>query len=417
MSKRFGFCLSLLLALSVCAQEKWYRGNMHMHSFWSDGQVFPEEAIEYYRSQGYQFLCLSDHNALQLATDNWQEVGGKKIKKGAAEQYLKAFGDTADKKTEDGKDFLRLKTIGELKKQFDKDGEFLLVPSHEINRNIGGIEVHQNAINIKTTFPFASAMTVNEAFEKNEKAISAHGKNTLFMLNHPFWRYFDVQPETLIALPQIRFYELYNGGPIFKPHADWYSLEKFWDIANAFRISAGHPPVYGVATDDTHGYSNHVFHGWVYVRSPKLDSDALVQAMNRGDFYSSSGVVLKDLRFSVPTGILSVEVEPKDGETYEISFIVTRADFDRTTTPFDDPAEDKKPARKGLKYSDTIGVVAKKAKGPFASYKLQPNDLYVRATITSSKKMVKPALCGPFVETAWTQPYGWQQWQQRNPKK
>jgi hypothetical protein len=46
-----------------------------------------------------------------------------------------------------------------------------------------------------------------------------------------------------------------------------------------------------------------------------------------------------------------------------------------------------------------------------------PDELYVRAVVTSSKKMDKPALCGPWVETAWTQPYGWQQWQQRNPKK
>jgi len=417
MFKRFGLCLSLLLALNVCAQDAaWYRGNLHMHTFWSDGQVFPEEAVEYYRSRGYQFLCVSDHNLLQLSTENWQEIG-KKVTPKAAEQYLKAFGDTADKKTEGDKEFLRLKTIGELKKQFDKDGAFLLVPSQEINRSISGIEVHMNAINISRTFTFERSEIINEAFEKNEKAVSAHGENTLFMLNHPFWRYFDIQPDTLIALPQIRFFELYNGGPSFKPHPDWYSLEKFWDIVNAFRISAGHPPVYGVATDDTHGYNNHIFHGWVYVRSQKLDCDALIQAMKRGDFYSSSGVVLKDVKFDAAAGTLTVEVDPKADETYEIAFIVTRADFDRATTEFDDPVDDKKPARKGLKYSDTIGVTAKKVEGTSASYTMQPEDLYVRATITSSKQMVRPALCGPFVETAWTQPYGWQQWQQRNQKK
>jgi hypothetical protein len=396
-----------------------------MHSFWSDGQVFPEEAVEYYRTRGYQFLCLTDHNLLQLSTENWQEIG-KKVTPKAAEQYLKAFGDTADKKTEGDKDFLRLKTIGELKKQFDKDGAFLLVPSQEINRSIGGIEVHMNAINIERTFTFERSEIVNEAFEKNEKAVSAHGENTLFMLNHPFWRHFDIQPDTLIQLPQIRFYELANsggGGNMTPAHPDWYSLEGFWDIANAFRISAGHPAVYGTATDDTHGYGSpdNVTRGWVYVRAPKLDSDALVQAMNRGDFYSSCGVVLKDVRFDAEKQMLTVEIDPKPGETYEVQFITTRSDFDRTTTAFDDPEADKKPARKGLKYSNTIGVSQGRIKADTktVSYQMQPEELYVRAVVTSSTKIIRGRLAssGPEFETAWTQPYGWQQWQQRNPKK
>jgi len=424
MKRRIVFCLSLLVALGVCAQQdKWYRGNLHMHSYWSDGQAFPEEAIDYYRSRGYQFLCLSDHHLLQLATDNWQEVG-KKVKQGAAEQYLNVYGETADKKTEDGKAFIRLKTIGELKKQFDKDGEFLLIPGHEQNKLINEIQVHMNAININGTLPFAQAETVREGFEKNAKALAAHGKantcTTLFMLNHPFWPYFDIQPQTLIELPQIRFYELSNDGNIYPAGPDWYSLEGFWDIANAFRISAGHPPVFGTATDDTHSYNKpegvDTLRGWVCVRSLKLDCEALVEAMNRGDFYSSSGVVLREIRFDVPTGIFSVEVDPKAGETYEIRFIVTRQDFDRTTTTFDEPAEGKKPARQGVKYSDTIGITAKTVSGPFGSYKIRPDDLYVRATVTSSAKMVQVKGSGPSVQTAWTQPYGWQQWQARQKK-
>jgi len=425
MFKKIGMCLSLLLALNVCAQEvNWYRGNLHMHSYWSDGQAFPEEAIDYYRSRGYQFLCLSDHGALQLSEKNWQEIGGKKIKQEAAEQYLKAYGDTADKKTEDGKDYLRLKNIWELKKQFDNGNAFLLVPGFEPSEKVGEFQVHMNAINVKGTWPYKRGATPTETFDLNEKALSAHGKeqscDALFMLNHPFWPYFDIQPEVLIALPQIRFYELSNGGNTSKASPGWYSLEGFWDIVNAFRIADGHPPVFGTATDDTHNYKNpegvDTLRGWVCVRAPKLDCDALVQAMGRGDFYSSSGVVLKDVKFDATTGTLAVEVEPKEHEAYEITFTVTRAGFDRTAMPFDDPAVDKKPTRKGTQYSDTIGVAAKKVSGTSASYTMHPDDLYVRATVTSSTKMVKPALCGPFAHTAWTQPYGWQSWQARQKK-
>jgi len=412
MLKWFGFCVSLLLALNVCAQNvNWYKGNMHMHSYWSDGIAFPEEAIDYYRSRGYQFLCLSDHHDLQLDEKNWQEVG-KKIKAEAAEQYLKVWGETVDTKTEDGKDYLRLKTIGELKKQFDKPGEFLLVPSFELTGKIGDFQVHMNAINVSKTLPYKRGATPTETVRLNAQTVAEHGANTLYMLNHPFWVYFDIQPETLIALPQVRFYELSNGGNTSEATPDWYSLEGFWDIVNAFRIADGHPPVFGVATDDTHGYKSpegvNTLCGWVRIRAPKLDCDTLVQAMNRGDFYSSTGIVLKDVAFDAATGTLAVEVEPKPGVAYDITFVVTRADFDRTATPFDDPAADKKPARKGIKYSDTIGVAAKKVSGTSATYTMHPDDLYVRATVTSSTKMLKPALCGPWVHTAWTQPYGWE---------
>ena len=25
--------------------KKWYKGNLHTHTFWSDGKAFPEEAV------------------------------------------------------------------------------------------------------------------------------------------------------------------------------------------------------------------------------------------------------------------------------------------------------------------------------------------------------------------------------------
>jgi hypothetical protein len=39
----------------------WYRGNLHTHTTQSDGRRSPEDAIAWYREQGYDFLALSDH--------------------------------------------------------------------------------------------------------------------------------------------------------------------------------------------------------------------------------------------------------------------------------------------------------------------------------------------------------------------
>ena len=51
-------------------RPRWYRGNMHTHSLWSDGNDFPEMIADWYRSHGYHFLALSDHNILSEG-DRW----------------------------------------------------------------------------------------------------------------------------------------------------------------------------------------------------------------------------------------------------------------------------------------------------------------------------------------------------------
>ena len=39
----------------------WYKGNMHMHTTMSDGELDPVDAIGVYREAGYDFIAISDH--------------------------------------------------------------------------------------------------------------------------------------------------------------------------------------------------------------------------------------------------------------------------------------------------------------------------------------------------------------------
>src|SRR5436190_695100 len=62
----------LLFALGLPAAQpppreppRWWKGNLHTHSFWSDGDDFPESIVDWYKTNGYHFLALSDHNILQ----------------------------------------------------------------------------------------------------------------------------------------------------------------------------------------------------------------------------------------------------------------------------------------------------------------------------------------------------------------
>src|SRR5688500_5304713 len=69
-------CLAVYVAIGsgVAAQgdetipadpaPRWWKGNLHTHSLWSDGDDFPEMIAEWYRTRDYHFLALTDHNVL-----------------------------------------------------------------------------------------------------------------------------------------------------------------------------------------------------------------------------------------------------------------------------------------------------------------------------------------------------------------
>src|SRR5437899_8086501 len=64
------------------AQTRWWKGNLHTHSLWSDGDEYPEMVVGWYKQHGYHFLALSDHNRM-LIGDKWVDAvsnkGGQEI--------------------------------------------------------------------------------------------------------------------------------------------------------------------------------------------------------------------------------------------------------------------------------------------------------------------------------------------------
>ena len=51
----------------------YWKGNLHTHSLWSDGDDFPEMIADWYKRHGYHFLTLSDHNILSEG-QKWIDV-------------------------------------------------------------------------------------------------------------------------------------------------------------------------------------------------------------------------------------------------------------------------------------------------------------------------------------------------------
>jgi hypothetical protein len=68
------------------------------------------------------------------------------------------------------------------------------------------------------------------------------------------------------------------------------------------------------------------------VRAKKLDPGSILDALDKGDFYSSTGVLINKIKFSGNT--LKIEIEPQEGVDYLTEFIGTRRDFNPSSFPF-----------------------------------------------------------------------------------
>ena len=123
-------------------------------------------------------------------------------------------------------------------------------------------------------------------------------------VNHPNFGW-GVTAEDLMRVKGERFFEVYNGHPSVRNDGDktHASTERMWDIINTRRLSELNMNIlYGLATDDSHNYHglapgrSNSGRGWVMVRAAKLEPVSLISAMESGDFYSSTGVTLKELK-------------------------------------------------------------------------------------------------------------------------
>jgi len=416
---------------------RWYRGNMHLHTYWSDGRGFPEQAVAAYKQRGYDFVCMSDHNTFAVSRDTWRDVVNipvtqagwpPQVTSDIFAAYTNIFRDSAEIRMNGTTTQVRLKTYEEIKAQFEEPGTFILFPGLEVTDTVSGYALHMNYLNVPVTIPsvqgkgyiYSFAGTVSDTIGSVAVEVAAAAANIgqpyQLMVNHPFWPYYDVLPQNLIDHPEIRFFEVCNGGASYAPHSLVPNLDpdQFWDAVLAFRRLDGHPLLYGVGSDDTHYYhasmdsnnSSYPGDAWVMVRGAALTPEALIAAMDAGDFYATCGVMLEDVTFVPSTRTLQVKVQEEPNVNYTIRFISTKRGFNQTVPQVSVPAvSGGHPARTLPLYSADIGRTVKTVAGVSGFYQMAEDDLYVRARIDSDR----PAFCTshfhPVNQCAWTQPY------------
>jgi len=400
----------------IAAQEpfQWWKGNLHAHTLWSDGDEFPEAVVAWYKSRGYHFLALTDHNILQQGA-RWLNIASPALEE-TFQRHLHRFGPSGvDQRIRQGQLQVRLRTWSELCALFQERGRFLLLPGEEITdacpEGTLRIPVHLNGINLRQLIRPAGGRTVLEVLQRNIDAVRAQRQRTgqlmLAHIAHPNFGW-AVRAEDLMVIKGAPLFEVYNGHPVVHNKGDTLhpSTERLWDIALTFRLAKLRlGPVFGLAVDDAHHYSSfsptnaNPGRGWIAVRATRLAPASVLQALESGDFYASTGVRLRDIQRS--TNQLTIVIEPEPDVSYLTQFIGTRRQFDASSLPALTSPTQSRPASR--RYSADIGMVLAEVRGPVATYAFRGDELYVRAKVISSKPKAN-GLSEAETEVAWVQP-------------
>lgn len=274
---------AILIALFLGSQAAdaqpslhWYKGNTHTHTLESDGDSTPDEVTRWYREHGYNFLVLSDHNVLT--------------------------------------------PIDRLNATYSVKEQFILVRGEEVTDRFGPKSIHVNALDLHKLVPPQGGTSVLDVIQRNVDAI--RGAGAIPHINHPNFNW-SITAEELRQVRNTRLFEIFNGHPMVNNLGGGGTpgLEEIWDALLSSGIL-----LYGIAVDDAHHFKRPYDpgaaapgRGWVVVRTPQLEAKALLEAMERGDFYASTGVELTD--YAVTEKSMTVTVKKDSFAKYRIQFI------------------------------------------------------------------------------------------------
>jgi hypothetical protein len=263
-------------AAQPAPELRWFKGNTHAHTINSDGDSTPDDVVRWYREHGYQFVAITDHNYL-TAVDGLNAVLG-----------------AADK--------------------------FLVIPGEEVTSVSGSKPIHVNGLAMRGAVEPPSAGTPLEMLQRSVDAI--RGVDGVPHINHPNFGW-AVTADDLRQLERTRLFEIFNGHPRVNVlgGGGLPGLEEIWD-----RVLSSGRLMYGIAVDDAHYFKqpgNEALPGpgggWVVVRAPRLETRALLDALERGDFYASTGVELRDIQSGARE--IVVDVRTTTYSKYRVQFI------------------------------------------------------------------------------------------------
>ena len=413
-------------------KKVWKKGALHTHTLWSDGRNLPEMVLKTYRDRGFDFVCLSDHNIFPERENFYLPVSDEEgpwppmASRAELERAQEALPGSIVTEKVAVRRFVKLKTYAELRREFEVPGEFLVVPGEEITLMLepypcgsdrARADYHINIFNLACDLPILHGKDALESVRLNlrsyQRAAEKSKSRSFAMLNHPFWRRWDIDPRILVELPDFRHFEICNNGAERDAPVDGlFTVEQFWDFVLAHRIDQGKQLLYAAASDDLHFCDPERINdpagcelGWVMVNCPgEFTADRIAEAMDNGDYYATTGALLEEIGFDRSSGTLHVKAQVEPGVAYRVEFVTTKRGFDRSVEVREYPHEGRY-TRILPVINGTIGQVAAAVDAPEASYTLRDDDLYVRAVVVTDRPgKIRSRLYPPTLR-AWTQPF------------
>jgi hypothetical protein len=313
-------------ASGVAAQSpeiRWYKGNTHTHTLNSDGDSTPDDVVRWYREHGYHFLVLTDHNFLT--------------------------------------------SVEALNALHGADDQFLVMKGEEVTDRFGNKPLHINGLDVAQRIEPQGGSSVLDVLNRNVAAIRQ--ERGVPHINHPNFGWAITRDE-LQHVRDNRLFEIYNGHPLVNNDGGGGvpGLEEAWDtiLSNGILL-------YGLAVDDAHTFKQPgnpdvagPGRGWIVVRAPRFEARALLEAIERGDFYASTGVELDELH--VTASSIGVAVKARPSSKYRVQFIGQR------------------------------GRVLHESLEPKASYTITGSEGYVRARVLESngrRAWIQPVMVTP----------------------
>jgi len=229
------------------APGRWYRGNLHTHTTESDGRMSPQDMVDWHVAHGYDFLSLTEHR-------------------------------------------MRLDPA-----PYVREG-LLLIPGIELDgHDPTSGRYHIVGLAIEGSVKHSSGWSLEAAID----GLRAAGG--LVVLAHPYW---SGQTSThLLGVRGACGIEVFNG-----------VCEKGWgkglSSVHWDDLLAAGSRLWGLAVDDAHGHppDGDLGRGWVMVKARELTQEAILEALEGGAFYSTTGPEIHDLRLE--DGVATVHCSP-----------------------------------------------------------------------------------------------------------
>lgn len=243
--------------------DRYFKANLHAHSTITDGKMSPQEVKAAYREKGYSILCLTDHNVV------------------------------ADHSDMNEPDFLMLTGV---EINTNQTGFHHRMPAYHLNliakephrlwqpfRKVDPLEAAKPHVEKAEIAYMSNAYDVEAV---NAAIAEANRQGFLVTYNHPGWSlqgYHDYAP-----LKGLWGMEICNYGSMLTGYGDRENgmvYREFLNLGNR---------MVPLATDDCHK-PNGIGGAWVMVGAEKLEYASVIQALERGDLYASTGPDILEL--------------------------------------------------------------------------------------------------------------------------